>query len=638
MKRILALICVIMLSIFLLFLINLNRTYKDSNAINVLGRQRMLTQMMAKDTGRIYILNSILSEGSYSSSPEEVQVRLSETLKELERSKNEYKSQYNTIKKGHIIVDEKIIKFERALKRLEPVFKENDAVWIDFEKSVDTVLKEKDNSQAAMQAIKYINENNEKLLDYSNSITNIVLKHINDRSLRMFYAIIALIVLILINLTMFIRNAYRDLFIPISELNKGMSQLGIAVESPDLQEEKSNLALTFSEVNMVFEQLSSLKMLIENINKNIPFKQVLEYIFNTFSKYIPYTHIGVALIEDGGKMIKASYGVSDENHKNLVSRLKGIEAYLECTSLKKIVKNSEERIIDDLEEYIKGKPLKEYNKILLEEGIRSSISFPLINNDKTIGIIFFSSNRKNIYKKEHIVFLKTLANSIVLSLEKDILIQDMVVSSTFALAKLTEERDNETGEHLYRMSKYSRMIAQFLSKEDKYEDIIDIDYIDDIERFSPLHDIGKVAIRDDILLKPGRLSKEEFEIMKTHTSYGAKVLKTADEVLEKKGRSVFKMAIEIAEGHHEKWDGSGYPYGRKGEEIPLSARIVAIADVFDALTSRRPYKEPFSFEESIKIILESSEKHFDPFIVDVFIKNIHVVKSRYLSFRENIAV
>jgi len=391
----------------------------------------------------------------------------------------------------------------------------------------------------------------------------------------------------------------------------------------------------FLEINTVFEQLNNLINLIENINKNVPFKQILEYIFNTFSKYIPYTHIGVALIDYDKKMVRASYGISSDNHKNLVSKMKGIEAYLDNTSLSKIVQNGEERIINDLEEYVKGKPLKEYNNILIEEGIKSSITFPLKSNNKVIGIIFFSSNLKNIYKKEHIIFLRTLANSIALSLEKDILIKDMIISSTLALAKLTEERDPETGEHLYRMKKYSKMIAEFLSKEDKYKDIIDIDYIDNIERFSPLHDIGKVAIPDEILLKPGKLTHEEFEIMKNHTIYGAKVLKTADEILERNGMSIYKTAIDIVEGHHEKWDGSGYPYGRKGEEIPLSARIVAIADVFDALTSKRQYKKPFSFEDTIKIIKKGSGKHFDPFIVDVFIKNINAIKSKYQNFKNN---
>ena len=386
---------------------------------------------------------------------------------------------------------------------------------------------------------------------------------------------------------------------------------------------------------MVFDKLNSLKMLIENLNKNVPFKHILNYIFESFIDYIPYTYIGIALIGDGGKTIKASYGISGKYHKNLAKRLLGFKIGINGTSLGKIIETGKERIINDLEEYVKGKPKKEYNRILLEEGIRSSITFPLKNEKGVVGIIFFSSNIKNVYKKEHVRFLKTLANSIMLSLEKDILIDDLIISSTLALATLTEERDPETGDHLNRMKIYSKVIAEFLSNEKKYKGIIDVDYINNIERFSPLHDIGKVAIKDDILLKPGKLTKDEFEIMKTHTIYGAKVLKMADENLKKKGRSIFKLGIEIAEGHHEKWDGSGYPYGKKGEDIPLSARIVAIADVFDALTSKRPYKKAFSFEESIQIIIDGAGKHFDPNIVNIVLENIEIIKETYEQFQLN---
>lgn len=622
-----------MLSIFFLFLINLNRNYKDSSAVNVLGRQRMLTQMMAKNAGRIYTLNSVINDNSYNADgKKDLQHKLFETMKELKSSENEYKNQYNNIKQGYITVEGKKIEFKGALKDLNPIFNTHDAVWTDFQKSVDTIIKEQKNTSKAVEAIKYINENNEKLLEHSDDITNIVLDYIYTTSLHIYYGIIVLTILILAALAVFIINAYKNLFRPISQLYKGMEQMGIAADYSLSAEESNDLMPAFSEVNMVFSKLNSLIALIENLNKNIPFKHILKYIFDSFSKYIPYTHIGVALIDDDGKNIKTTYGISDKKHKNLASRLRSINVYLESTSLYDIVKNGNERIINDLEEYVKGKPFREYNRILIEEGIRSSITFPLKNNDEVIGIIFFSSDTKNVYRKEHIKFLKTLANSIVLGIEKDIITQDMVISSTLALAQLTEERDPETGEHLDRMKMYSRMIAEFLSKEEKYKNIIDADYINDIERFSPLHDIGKVAIRDDILLKPGRLTSEEFEIMKTHAVYGAKVLKTADENLKKRRRSIFKMAIEIAEGHHEKWDGSGYPYGKKGEEIPLSARIVALADVFDALTSKRPYKEPFSFETSIKIITEGKGKHFDPYILEVFMKNIHSIKTKYLEF------
>jgi response regulator RpfG family c-di-GMP phosphodiesterase len=254
-------------------------------------------------------------------------------------------------------------------------------------------------------------------------------------------------------------------------------------------------------------------------------------------------------------------------------------------------------------------------------------------NNKPIGIIFFSSDKKNVYKDEHINFLKTIANSIAIAFQNNILINELLYSSILALAKLAESRDEDTGDHLQRMKLYSRTIAQFLYEDSNYKDQITTEFIESIEKFSPLHDIGKVGIADAILLKPAKLTPEEFEIMKQHAVYGGQVLRAADENIMKNGVSLFTLGIEIAEGHHEKWNGSGYPYGKKGEDIPLGARIVAVADVFDALTSRRPYKEPFSIETAYDIITGDSGKHFDPEIVRVFEKNKKRIVNLYHSFQ-----
>lgn len=629
-----ALIFTVVIAIFVLLFLSLHKNYSDNMLVNILARQRMLTQMMAKDVGRIYELRGV-TDGDVNLEDDKVNLKdgLSETIDEINASMREYDKQLNTISQGYILYEGKLIAFKGILDELAPFISEHKTVWINFKTAINTVLTKDNNSTEYMRAIRYINENNKALLNYSDQITFEVLNYNNKRSLTAYYSVIGLVIFMLIFLGIFIRNAYKKLFIPISQLSKGMTELGLLIEDyNEEQVEKDDLVPAFSEVKTVFNQFNSLILLMENLNRNIPFKDILEYIYNTFSQYIPYTHIGVALIDEDKETITSSYAISGPCHKNLPARILGIKLPLKETSLSCIVETGKERIINDLEEHVKGKPLKEYNKLLLEEGIRSSITFPLKNNGEVIGIIFFSCNTKNIYKNEHVRFLKTLANSIVLSLEKDILMEDMVISSTLALAKLTEERDNDTGEHLQRMKIYSKMLAGFLSQEEKYKEIIDINYINDIERFSPLHDVGKVAIRDEILLKPGKLTEEEFKIMKTHTTYGAKVLKLADDNLKKRGRSIFKLAIEIAEGHHEKWDGSGYPYGKHGEDIPLSARIVAMADVFDALTSTRPYKKPFSFEESVKMITNDRGRHFDPELVDIFVKNLDKIREKYLEF------
>lgn len=190
--------------------------------------------------------------------------------------------------------------------------------------------------------------------------------------------------------------------------------------------------------------------------------------------------------------------------------------------------------------------------------------------------------------------------------------------TVFALAKLAESRDNETGDHLERMRAYAQLIADDLAGRPGFADTIDADFLESLYQSTPLHDIGKVGIPDAILLKPGKLSPEEFEIMKAHAVVGGDTLKAAD--LEAGQDSFLAMGRDIAYFHHEKWDGSGYPHGLAGSDIPLPARIAALADVYDALSSKRPYKDPFSHEKSRAILLEGAGSHFDPDIVEAFLR------------------
>ena len=195
----------------------------------------------------------------------------------------------------------------------------------------------------------------------------------------------------------------------------------------------------------------------------------------------------------------------------------------------------------------------------------------------------------------------------------------------FALAKLADSRDPETGAHLERMRTYSRILAEQLHAQGPYCDRIDEILVDEIYRASPLHDIGKVGIPDAILLKPGSFEPHEWVIMRRHTVIGAEALRQAIEA--NPSAAFLRLASEIARHHHEWFDGNGYPDGLSGEAIPLSARIVALADVFDALTSKRVYKPSFSPERSRAIIEQESGTHFDPVVVDAF-------RARYDEFLE----
>lgn len=187
-----------------------------------------------------------------------------------------------------------------------------------------------------------------------------------------------------------------------------------------------------------------------------------------------------------------------------------------------------------------------------------------------------------------------------------------------ALASLAETRDNETGNHIMRTQHYVRILAEQLADHPRFSSQLDEASIDRFFKAAPLHDIGKVGIPDRILLKPGRLDIDEFTIMKSHTTLGAYAIERS---LQRVGATValLETAKEIALHHHEKWDGSGYPFGLAGESIPLSARLMAVADVYDALRSRRLYKEPMSHEQASAIILAGHGQHFDPDIADAFI-------------------
>jgi len=174
-----------------------------------------------------------------------------------------------------------------------------------------------------------------------------------------------------------------------------------------------------------------------------------------------------------------------------------------------------------------------------------------------------------------------------------------------SLGRAAEFKDNETGMHVVRMSWYSYYLAQQVTENNDWSELL--------RNAAPMHDIGKIGIPDEVLLKPGELNADEWEIMQKHVEYGV-------EILGKHETALLALALEVAQYHHEKWDGSGYPSGISGEDIPLSARIVAIADVFDALTSQRPYKKAWSVEKAIELIDSESGKHFDPKLVLEFKK------------------
>lgn len=197
-------------------------------------------------------------------------------------------------------------------------------------------------------------------------------------------------------------------------------------------------------------------------------------------------------------------------------------------------------------------------------------------------------------------------------------IETIKETTILALSSLAETRDNETGNHIRRTQNYMRSLGLRLRYHPRFKDFLSADNIELLYKLAPLHDIGKVGIPDHILLKPGKLTPEEFEVMKTHATLGGNAIAAAEDRINTK--SVFlRIARQIAVGHHEKWDGGGYPFGLKGDDIPIPARLMAVADVYDALLSRRVYKAGMDHSEASAIIVAGRGKHFDPDIVDAFV-------------------
>lgn len=225
----------------------------------------------------------------------------------------------------------------------------------------------------------------------------------------------------------------------------------------------------------------------------------------------------------------------------------------------------------------------------------------------TINIIVFYMRRLNLKAKE----MQEIKNQ---GTKEIIELQEVTI---LVMAALAETRDNETGKHIQRTKLYVKVLAEYLYANNIYPDLLDAQMIGLLVASAPLHDIGKVGIPDSILLKPGRLNPEEFEVIKQHTAIGNEAIMKAMEFMDT-DETFLKYAQEIVLYHHERWDGAGYLEHLKGDEIPISARIMSVADVYDALSSKRIYKEIYTHEEALEIISDGSGTQFDPLIVEAF--------------------
>lgn len=627
---------IFLILILLIVLSQLNAKSQRDSAIlmDTLGRQRMMTQKISKESIGIAFNYELISHHQAEAERNAALQSLTQLKGSLNESQLNFENILSQTIEGKLLTKNGVLEFNVNIGgefRQEVMQLKNN--WMIYHSAIQVVMTQSPDSASFHEAVEKIDALDDVLLSNCEAINLAVEKDI-DRIYMNYQFGIVILMMGLLSVSLYtLYKLYRYLFLPLEELYSGFSEMGLSSSRDHAN--KKGLDKVVLEVRSLFSGMKQIMRLMEEISISSSFQESLQNIFDSFKAYIPYSYIGIALIKNGeADRLVASYGVSNSSHTGLANKLLGLTVNVKETSLGRILDSGVPRIINDYEHYFDKREINTYSRILLDNGIKSSITLPLKVNHKNIGFIFFSSNLKNIYKTKHVKFLTMVGNAIAVSFEKNIFVDDLLYSSVLALAKLAEARDEDTGTHLTRMKNYVMLLTDLLKNHPEFKEQITPQFLTDIEKFSPMHDIGKVGVPDGILLKPGKLTPEEFEDMKYHTAFGANVLQEAEANLNQNSRSLFKMGIDIAYAHHEKWDGSGYPRGLSGEAIPLAARIVSVADVLDALLSKRPYKEAFSFEDSLKIMTEGKGKHFDPRLIEVFLENIDAFEQMSVQAKE----
>jgi HD-GYP domain-containing protein (c-di-GMP phosphodiesterase class II) len=302
----------------------------------------------------------------------------------------------------------------------------------------------------------------------------------------------------------------------------------------------------------------------------------------------------------------------------------------ELSSLQEILEKGRPRVVNDLSVFSAGK--HEHTQRIASQGYQSSYTLPMYHEGRLFGFLFFNSYDPDSYSEEVLRQIDPFGHLIALAIINDLTVMHTLLATVKTARDLAHARDDETGAHLDRMSRFARIIAQGVADHYGLSD----EYIEKIFIFSPLHDIGKIAIPDRVLLKPGKLDPDEQALMRTHTRRGFEMIDQMlhhFELVQMQGGDILR---NIALFHHEAVDGSGYPDGLADDNIPVEARIVAVADIFDALTSRRPYKQAWSNDEAFALLRKLSGSKLDPNCVDALINNRAKVEEIQQLFQENI--
>ena len=362
------------------------------------------------------------------------------------------------------------------------------------------------------------------------------------------------------------------------------------------------------------------------LNRNIPLRDKLVCTHEAIKKLFPcIARIAISLYDPDTNVLKTYLHSSGDSNP-----LENYQALLDdAPSLKAVLEQGRPRVINNMLTFEDSR--HEHTRRIGRAGYAASYTMPMFNNGTFFGFVFFNAYETDAFTPEVLHELDPIGHMISLMLVNELESIHTLSAAIRTTGHITHLRDPETGSHMDRMSRFSRLIAATLA--DEYE--LDDDYIEHIFMFSPLHDIGKIGIPDRILLKPGKLSEQETQVMHTHTRMGREII---DDLLVNFALDNLAHADvlrNIAAYHHEAVNGSGYPEGRSGDQIPLEARIVAVADVFDALTSRRSYKEAWSNERAFAVLKELAGRTLDSKCVEALVSNSAEVEKIQQQFRED---
>jgi HD-GYP domain-containing protein (c-di-GMP phosphodiesterase class II) len=351
---------------------------------------------------------------------------------------------------------------------------------------------------------------------------------------------------------------------------------------------------------------------LETLNRHAPLSEKLKTLHDVIARRFEFIdRVAVAIYDPKTDELKTFIHSSGQ-----ADPLAQYQAKLsEARSLQEIRESGTPRVVNDLTVFAEG--AHEHTNRIAAQGYGASYTVPMYFNGDFFGFIFFNSYRKNVFDEEVLHLLDMFAHLISLVVVGELTALRTLASTVHAARDFADLRDTETGAHLERMSRYARIVAKELAPKYGFDD----EYVEHIFLFSPLHDIGKIGIPDSVLLKAGLLDAGEREVMKTHPQKGRQLI---DDMLSNFGLKSFQylnILRNIAEHHHETLDGKGYPHHLRGDDIPIESRIVAVADIFDALTSQRPYKKAWNMDDAFQELRKLAGSKLDPDCVEALIKN-----------------